>query len=90
MIKVENLIKQYGHITASDNVNCSFEKGKITVILGGSGSGKSTLLKQLAGLERPDSGKIYFKGQDITVLNQKSIYKMRKKYGHALPGSCTF
>ena len=90
MIKVENLIKQYGHITASDNVNCNFEKGKITVILGGSGSGKSTLLKQLAGLERPDSGKIFFKGQDITVLNQKGIYEMRKQMGMLFQGAALF
>lgn len=90
MIKVENLIKQYGHITASDNVNCNFEKGKITVILGGSGSGKSTLLKQLAGLERPDSGKIYFKGQDITVFNQKDIYKMRRSMGMLFQGAALF
>ncbi len=90
MIKVENLVKQYGHITASDNINCNFEKGKITVILGGSGSGKSTLLKQLAGLERPDSGKIYFKGQDITVFKQKDIYKMRKSMGMLFQGAALF
>ena len=67
MIKVENLVKNYGKIKAENNINCHFEKGKVTVILGGSGSGKSTLLRQLTGLEKPDSGSIYFEGMDIQL-----------------------
>ena len=90
MIKVENLVKRYGSVIASNNLNCHFEKGKITVILGGSGSGKSTLLRQITGLEKSDSGSVYFDGIDLTSLPKKKIYKIRKKMGMLFQGSALF
>ena len=90
MIKVENLVKKYGSITASNNLNCHFEKGKVTVILGGSGSGKSTLLRQLTGLEKPDSGSVYFDGRDLTSLSRTDLYNLRKKMGMLFQGSALF
>jgi phospholipid/cholesterol/gamma-HCH transport system ATP-binding protein len=90
MIKVENLVKKYGNIIASNHLHCHFEKGKITVILGGSGSGKSTLLRQITGLEKPDSGSVYFDGQDITNLPRKKLYDLRKKMGMLFQGSALF
>ncbi len=90
MIKVENLVKTYGNIKAANNLNCHFERGKVTVILGGSGSGKSTLLRQLTGLEKPDSGSIYFDGMDITTVPKKAIYEIRKKMGMLFQGSALF
>lgn len=90
MIKVENLVKKYGAITASNSLNCRFEKGKVTVILGGSGSGKSTLLRQITGLEKPDSGSVYFDGHDLTRAGKKQIYKLRKQMGMLFQGSALF
>lgn len=90
MIKVENLVKKYGSITASNHLNCHFEKGKVTVILGGSGSGKSTLLRQLTGLEKPDSGAVYFDGLNLTLLNRKKLFELRKKMGMLFQGSALF
>lgn len=90
MIRVENLVKRYGSVTASNHLNCHFEKGKVTVILGGSGSGKSTLLRQLTGLEKPDSGSVYFDGMDLTTLNKKKLYGIRKKMGMLFQGSALF
>lgn len=90
MIKVENLVKRYGSITASNHINCHFEKGKVTVILGGSGSGKSTLLRQLTGLEKPDSGAVYFDGMDLTALSRRKLYELRKKMGMLFQGSALF
>ncbi len=90
MIKVENLVKTYGSITAANNLNCRFEENKVTVILGGSGSGKSTLLRQITGLERPDSGSVYFDGTDLTLTNKKTLYEKRKKMGMLFQGSALF
>lgn len=90
MIKVENLVKKYGSVIASNSLNCHFEKGKITVILGGSGSGKSTLLRQVTGLEKPDSGSVYFDGLDLTSLSKKKLYDVRKKMGMLFQGSALF
>lgn len=90
MIKVKNLVKKYGSITASNNLNCHFERGKVTVILGGSGSGKSTLLRQLTGLEKPDSGAVIFDGVDLTTLGKSKLYQLRKKMGMLFQGSALF
>lgn len=90
MIKVENLVKRYGSITASNHISCRFEKGKVTVILGGSGSGKSTLLRQLTGLEKPDSGSVCFDGIDLTSMPRKKLFKLRKKMGMLFQGSALF
>lgn len=90
MIKVENLVKKYDDVVASNGLNCRFEKGKITVILGGSGSGKTTLLRQITGLEKPDSGSVYFDGMDMTRMGKKQIYEIRKKMGMLFQGSALF
>ncbi len=90
MIRIENLVKRYGSITAANNISCRFDEKKVTVILGGSGSGKSTLIKMIAGLERPDSGRIVFDGRDVTRLSRKELYELRKRMGMLFQGSALF
>ena len=90
MIRVENLVKTYGRIVACNKVSCRLEKHKVTVILGGSGSGKSTLLRQVTGLEKPDSGSVFFDGMDLTRANKKALYEKRKKMGMLFQGSALF
>lgn len=90
MIRVENLEKKYGSIVALHKLNCRFEEGEITVILGGSGSGKTTLLRQITGLERPDHGSVFFEGLDLTVIDKKKMYEKRKKMGMLFQGSALF
>lgn len=51
------------------NVNLNIESNKFIAITGPNGSGKSTLAKMIMGIEKPDSGKILFKGQDITDMS---------------------
>jgi len=90
MIIIENLVKNYGSVAACNHLTCRFEKGKVTVILGGSGSGKSTLLRQVTGLERPDSGQILFDGVDLSRVHKKALYAQRKKMGMLFQGSALF
>ena len=90
MINVENLVKTYGNVVASNGINCRFEEKKVTVILGGSGSGKSTLLRQITGLEKPDSGSVFFDGTDLTRADKKTLYEKRKKMGMLFQGSALF
>jgi sulfate/thiosulfate transport system ATP-binding protein len=56
---------------AVDNVTFEAKPGVITTLLGPSGSGKSTLLRLIAGLERPDSGKIFIDGRDATAVSPR-------------------
>ena len=90
MIRVENLLKTYGKLTVSDHLTCSFDENKVTVILGGSGSGKSTLLRQMTGLEKPDSGSVWFDGVDLTRADKKTLYRKRRKMGMLFQGSALF
>ncbi len=65
---------------ALDNVSLSFEKGKITGLIGHTGSGKSTLVNLLNGLYKPTDGKVYLNGLDIWE-KPKEISKIRYKVG---------
>lgn len=85
ILRIENLSYVYGKGTpfekvALDNVSVSFEKGKITGLIGHTGSGKSTLVNLLNGLLKPTSGKVYLDGKDIWE-NPKEISKIRFRVG---------
>ena len=77
-----NLTKVYGEketsVTALDNITIEFIENQFTAIMGPSGSGKSTLLHCLAGLDRPSSGEIFFRDQNISTLNDKQLTKIRR------------
>ena len=77
-----NLTKVYGEketsVTALDNITIEFIENQFTAIMGPSGSGKSTLLHCLAGLDRPTTGQIFLKDQDISTLNDKQLTKIRR------------
>jgi sulfate transport system ATP-binding protein len=67
-ILIENVSKTFGFFQALDRVNLEIKNGSLIGLLGPSGSGKSTLLRVLAGLEKPDSGRIWLEGQDATQM----------------------
>ena len=64
-------------VTALDNVEFSVAAGESVALLGPSGSGKSTLLSLLAGLLRPSSGQIYLGADDITVMSESELLRLR-------------
>src|SRR4029077_19266803 len=66
-IEVEGLTKSFGAFRAVDDVSFRAEDGKITALLGPSGSGKSTVLRMIAGLERPDAGRIWVGAEEQTA-----------------------
>ena len=85
IIKVENVSYIYSKGTpfqkyALDNVSVSFERGKITGLIGHTGSGKSTLVSLLNGLNKPTEGRILLDGIDIWE-KPKEIAKIRFKVG---------
>ena len=65
MIDIINLSKKYGKVHALDDVSFQIKEGKIIGIFGINGVGKSTILKSIAGVIRPDKGKILIDGEEI-------------------------
>lgn len=65
-IKVEKLSKRFGDFEAVADVDFAVKQGELAALLGPSGSGKSTILRIAAGLEKPDSGRVYLTGEDVT------------------------
>lgn len=74
IIQLQNITKQYEKTTALNKVNLSIIKGEILSLLGPNGAGKTTLLRIIAGLEKPTSGRIFFKDAQV---NHKNIDKLR-------------
>lgn len=65
-IVVEHLEKKFGSFHAVKDVSFQAAEGAITALLGPSGSGKSTVLRMIAGLEQPDSGRVWVAGEELT------------------------
>ena len=83
ILKVRNLTRTYVENKVSTavlkGINLDIEAGKITAVTGKSGSGKSTLLHILGTLDKPTSGEIIFKGQELTTLSNDAKAVFRNK-----------
>lgn len=65
-IQVDHVTKRFGVFTVLNDVSLRVEAGELIALLGPSGCGKTTLLRILAGLERPDEGRIFLHGTEVT------------------------
>ena len=97
ILKAENLFKSYRmnknvNLEVLKNVSIEIEANKISVIVGASGAGKSTLLHILGALDRPDSGKIFYREENIETLSDERLANFRNmnigfifQFHHLLP-----
>ena len=80
--RVRNLTKTYGmgetRVVALDDVTVDFFAGEFTAVMGPSGSGKSTLMHCLAALDNADSGSVMVGDQELTVLKDKALTRLRR------------
>lgn len=83
MINAKDIIKSYGNgesrFQVLKNISLDIEDHDFVVILGASGSGKSTFLNVISGLERPDSGNVFYDGKDITEFSDHEATSFRKE-----------
>lgn len=76
MLKIENLVVNYGYISALRDVSLEVNEGEIITLIGSNGAGKTTTLTAVSNLKKKESGKILFKGEDITNMAPHKIVKM--------------
>lgn len=68
LLEVKGLVKRFGGLLATDNLNLTIKPGELHAIIGPNGAGKTTLISQLSGTLRPTEGSIALEGRDITRL----------------------
>jgi ABC-type glutathione transport system ATPase component len=89
LMRARNLSKRYVQrrwlsrksflITALDDVSFTLTRGSTLAVIGESGSGKSTLARCLARLEQPDSGEIWFEGNNLLTMNSREMFSVRRR-----------
>ena len=67
-VHLENINKSFGSINALSNLNLEIKDGEFFVLLGPTGAGKTTTLRIISGLDKPDSGKIYFDNEEMNEI----------------------
>ena len=82
MITFEKVCKSYpGSPEILQNIDLKISKGELVFVTGPSGAGKTTLLKLISALEKPSSGSIIFEGQNLSVLKDRDIPILRRRFG---------
>ncbi len=79
MIKVQGINKSFGTLQVLKNIDLTISKGEIVSIVGPSGAGKTTLLQIMGTLDKPDSGKVIFEGNDVTKYSDRKLSDFRNK-----------
>lgn len=81
MIRLEDVHRQYGANKILNGVSFRVQGGSVTTIMGRSGAGKSVLMRHMIGLEEPDSGAIFIKGENIVGMKATDLNRIRRSFG---------
>jgi phospholipid/cholesterol/gamma-HCH transport system ATP-binding protein len=90
MIKIEELYKSFDGVEVLKGISLEIGKGEILALIGRSGYGKSVLLKHVAGLMKPDRGRVILDGHDMNLLGGKELRKLRNRLGFLFQGGALF
>lgn len=88
--RLDDVCVRYGNKIVMQNLSLDIVEGAVTCIIGLSGAGKSTILRLLNGLKKPDSGRVFVKGEDITEMRERDLIDLRRTIGFAFQFSALF
>jgi phospholipid/cholesterol/gamma-HCH transport system ATP-binding protein len=88
--RLDNVRVSYGRKIVMQNLSLDIVDGAITCIIGLSGAGKSTILRLLNGLKRPDEGRVFVRGQDISRLSERQLIPIRQSIGFSFQFAALF
>jgi phospholipid/cholesterol/gamma-HCH transport system ATP-binding protein len=90
VLRFEDVCVRFDDEVALDAVSFAAFEGESRVILGAAGSGKTVLLKTAMGLVKPDSGKVFVFGRDISTMRERELFDIRGKIGMLFQESALF
>ena len=90
LIRLEAVSKQFGGHPVFRDLTLEFRRGETAVVLGASGVGKSVMLKLILGLVKPDAGRIFIDGTEITRLSERRLMPLRTRFGMLFQGAALF
>jgi phospholipid/cholesterol/gamma-HCH transport system ATP-binding protein len=90
MITIENLHKSFGGVDVLKGASLEVRDGEVVALIGPSGEGKSVFLKLVAGLLRPDSGRVIFNGKDLCTLRRVELVELRSRFGFLFQNGALF
>lgn len=90
IVTLQHLTFRRGERKIFNDVSFSFQKGKVTAILGPSGTGKTTLLHLIGGLLAPDRGSLQVLGHEVPMLSTKRLYELRTRMGMLFQSGALF
>jgi phospholipid/cholesterol/gamma-HCH transport system ATP-binding protein len=89
-IEFKDVWKRFNKKVVLQGVSLQIRKGETMVILGASGSGKTVMLRHIIGLLKPDAGRIFVDGADVTDYTEEELTDVRKKVGTLFQGGALF
>ncbi len=90
VLKFENVTVKFDDVPALTDISFEAFEGEARVIFGAAGSGKTLLLKTALGLVKPDAGKVYAFGKDISTMTERQLFDVRSRIGMLFQESALF
>ena len=90
IIHTENLSKAFDEKKVLVDINLHIPYKSICVVIGQSGTGKSVLFKTIMGMIKPDSGKVWFKNEELTNMEKNRLISIRKSFGYSFQNAALF